>query len=210
MIRRLLSATLLVATTVAWLAGSPHHVGAYSGTPPARRTGAPGESNCSSCHNGPLNDGVGSVTVTGAPALFTPGQVYPITVTVSRSGQTRWGFELVVLRKADNTQAGTLANTSQLTTTQTSSGKTYVSHTTIYGPDGTYAGSAGPRSWTFDWTAPAAGADTVVFYAVGLAADNDGSDNSGDRAYTTQVVVKENAVTPARPVTWGEIKHRYR
>jgi hypothetical protein len=184
---------------------------AYSDRPPARRTGAPGESTCNGCHSGALNDGLGVLTITGAPASYLPNQKYSVTVTLTRGGQSRWGFELTVLRKADNIMSGTLTATSPLTTTQVALGKTYVSHTTLFGQDGTHAGTAnGPVSWTFDWTAPAAGADTVVFYAAGVAANNNGDADPGDLVYTTRAMSAEDRSTPAAASTWGGLKRRYR
>ena len=50
----------LVGTTSASISG-----------PPASRTSAPGEQNCTSCHNAAT--GAGQFTIT-APASYTPGQ----------------------------------------------------------------------------------------------------------------------------------------
>src|SRR5436190_842408 len=50
-----------------------------SSTPPARYTGAPGESNCTSCHNGAVNLGSGSAALTGAPATY----VGPVTFYIA-------------------------------------------------------------------------------------------------------------------------------
>ena len=56
---------------------------------PPSHTGAPGEANCTACHTSfPVNSGTGGVTITGLPANYRPGQVVPITVTVSQDGNT--------------------------------------------------------------------------------------------------------------------------
>jgi hypothetical protein len=56
----------------------------------------------------------------------------------------------------------------------------YITQTTA----GTYAGQAGPKSWTFNWTAPLVGVGAVRFSCAGNAANNNLS-TSGDFIYTT-------------------------
>ncbi len=188
-----------------------HRATAYETTPPAGRTGAPSETTCASCHSGGLNDGVGTLTIGGVPTAYTPGQKYSLTVSLARTGKSRWGFELTSLYATGNAFAGTLEAPSNLTALQTKSSKVYVSDTIELGADGTFAGTAnGPVTWTFDWTAPAAGGGSVVFYAVGVAANNDANDGSGDLTYTTNVTAAEGSPTPVSTVTWGWIKSHYR
>jgi hypothetical protein len=149
---------------------------AYSGGPPDGRTGAPGEQTCwNFCHNTfPLNSGDGSMSITG-PEFFVGGQSYDITVEISDTDQSRWGFELTPL------DIGTVTITDPSNTQFSSSGgNSYVKHTSA----GTHAGTPnGPVSWSFDWTAPVEPPSTVTFYAAGNAANNNGS-NSGDYIYT--------------------------
>ncbi|HEU4333793.1 MAG TPA: choice-of-anchor V domain-containing protein [Candidatus Eisenbacteria bacterium] len=183
---------------------------AYSDVPPAGRTGAPGETTCASCH-GALNDGVGTLLLGGAPSSYVPGQKYTLTVSLARAGKTRWGFEVTSLFTTGGAYAGTLAAPSNLTLFQTKTSKGYVSHTTTLGADGTYAATAnGPVVWSFDWTAPAAGAGNVTFYLVGVAADNDLDAGPGDLVYSTTVSVTEGAATATASTTWGWIKATYR
>src|ERR1044071_2481790 len=63
------------------------------------------------CHTGNNNlnpsDG-GSVRIDGLPANWTPGQTYPLTVTIQRTGARRFGFELSAVADATNQQAGAL------------------------------------------------------------------------------------------------------
>src|ERR1051326_1836998 len=70
--------------------------------------------NCTTgCHNSfPLNSGTGGVTITGLPANWTPGQTYPLTVSVQAStGPTSrvYGFQLSAVVDSTGKQAGTLA-----------------------------------------------------------------------------------------------------
>jgi hypothetical protein len=155
---------------------------AYSGGPLDARTGAPGELTCADgCHaTNALNSGDGSVVISGLPAQYTFSQTYPITVTVDNSSQSRWGFELAALTSGGD-QAGTITATdTDSTQTSVASGIIYIKHTSI----GTRPATMGPRSWVFDWTAPASDIGEVTLYAAGNAANNDNT-NSNDFIYTS-------------------------
>ena len=211
--RFLLLTGITIGAAVGWLAfdpPAPREASANANLPPLVATGAPGEGSCFSCHSGALNDGVGSVAITGVPVPYMPGQTYALGVTVQRTGQQRWGFEITALKASDSSPAGTLASAAQLTdTTRTSgSGRMYVSHTTLKGVDGTFAGSTS-GSWIFNWTAPAAGAGAVTFYAAGNAANGNGL-NTGDFIYTTKITSMEGSATDVSATTWGKIKMLYR
>ncbi len=146
----------------------------YSGGPPNGRTGAPGEGTCHDCHSSfALNSGDGAFIING-PLFFDADQTYVITVTLEDPDQTRWGFELtpldvgtITITDPDHTQLGTAG------------GNSYVKQTGA----GTYPGTAGPTSWTFEWTAPSDPPTSVTFYAAGNAANNNGG-TSGDYIYT--------------------------
>ena len=221
MTKRILLFAMVPACIAALLAldpPAPRSAAARSALAPAVKTGAPSEGTCQDCHDGNLDDGVGSVSISVASLAaegYTPGQVYDVTVTQSRSGSACWGFSLTALRNTGNTMAGALtAGTDNLTATRTAtvnaSSRTYVSQTTSSGADGTFSGAAGPANWTFKWTAPAAGAGAVTLYVCGLAADNDGGTSTGDHSYTGQKVIQELIPTATRATTWGAIKNTYR
>src|SRR5690242_9820054 len=85
---------------------------AYSTGPDPGLNGVFGASiNCTACHSSfPVNAGNGSVTLSGQPATWMPGQTYPLTVTVQPStGSRRYGFQLSAVIDTTNEQAGTLA-----------------------------------------------------------------------------------------------------
>jgi hypothetical protein len=155
---------------------------ASEGGAPTGRTGAPGETTCTACHQ--QNAGSGQVSVI-APATYAPGQTYQIQVqnTTADTSRTNWGFELISL--AGSTMAGTFANTTVNTRIRAAAPKNYVTQTTA----GTFPGVTGGSTWTFSWTAPTTNVGNVTFYAAGLHGDNDGSE-SGDQTYTTNVVVQ--------------------
>lgn len=209
----LLAGGLADTVLLAWIAldpTAPRRAGANVDQPPAARTGAPGQQTCNNCHSGALNDGQATFAFSGVPASYTPGQTYPITISLARSGASRWGFEATVLKTSDNSAAGTIVVTSNLTILQSQSGKSYISHTNVNGPDDTFPGTAnGPVSWSFNWTAPLAGAGAVRFYACGVAADNDGNDGGGDLVYTISTSASEGSPTDVSSTTWGKIKAIY-
>ena len=165
----------LLSLCVASLLALPQTPFAYSAGPPNAKTGGPGEGTCHDCHDSfPLNSGPGSVVI-AAPTTFSATQTYQITVTVTQSGQSRWGFEFTPL------STGTCTVTDPVKTQQdTFQTRIYVKHTS----QGTQNGTPGPTSWSFDWTAPADPPDTVHFYAAGNAA-NGNDRSSGDYIYTT-------------------------
>ena len=63
---------------------------------------------------------------------------------------------------------------------------------------GTFAGTPGPTSWQYQWTAPAASVASVTFYAAGNAANGTGN-TSGDYIYTQSAIVNQY-VAPQPPV----------
>src|SRR5436853_4919623 len=174
----------LAALCLAFDPPAPHFASASSFGPPPGKTAAPGEGVCTDCHTGHVvnPDTLGSVVIGGVPTSYMPGQTYTLTVTVQRTGQLRWGFELTALKSSDATAAGSLTITNTITRLQSLTNRSNVEQTTINGDDGTFADQPG-GSWDFSWTAPAAGAGSVIFYAAGNAADGSGS-STGDFIYT--------------------------
>jgi hypothetical protein len=158
-------------------------------------TGGFGQPTCNQqlCHSGnALNAAGGSLTINGVPAEYQPGQTYPITVTLARSGQMRWGFELAVRAVSDGQQAGNITVTDSLQTERRmQSGIQYIHHTL----SGTSPNTPGPKSWTFNWTAPATQVGVIRFNAAGNAANNNGT-NLGDFIYTAQVDSNPPSTTP--------------
>ena len=154
-------------------------------------TGSPFDSNqnaCRQCHTTfGLNSGTGSVTV-NAPASYYPGETYTVTVTVEQSTPTpaKYGFQALALR--DNNSAGGTITSGSGQSTWTSSGRTYVQHNSTTNTTGI---------WSFTWNAPSF-ADTVVFYAGGLAA-NGANGNQNDYVYTTTTTI-----LPITPISFSK------
>src|SRR5438105_610827 len=79
--------------------------------PDAGYTDAPGDlGNCTACHDTfhDPNVGPGSVSVSGVPSVYNPGQQYALMVTVQQSGQKRFGFQLTAIDRSGN-RAGTVS-----------------------------------------------------------------------------------------------------
>jgi len=153
---------------------------AFSAGPPLAHTGAFGEATCIECHSGnALNAAGGTFSISDVPQNYTPGQTYPIQVSISKSGQQRWGFELAARVASSGQQAGSLTPTNANTQVTTLGGIQYITHTST----GTFLGSS-QGTWTFNWTAPTTAVGPILFAAAGNAANGNLS-NNGDFIYTT-------------------------
>ena len=204
-----LAASVVVGFVGGWLAfdlAEPTAARGNAVLPPPAKTGAGTEQTCGQCHNLGVNDGTGLASL-GAPASYVPGDTYPITVLVGRTGNTRWGFEFTAL-KQDGTMAGSFANIFDETAIQSSGGIDYISHT-IATLDGTHLGVVNGTGWTFQWTAPPLGTGTVTFYAAAVAANYDNA-ATGDYTFTTTQACTEGGTTDVTNTTWGHIKQIYR
>lgn len=179
----LLVATLLAGAILMLTAGSAL---AFSSNPPNGRTGAPGETTCTACHNTfPLNSGSGEITLAGFPAEYNPGEEYDVTVTLADPDASRWGFSLTVLDGA-NDSAGEITVTDGGTQFSDAGSRWYVKHN----GSGTYPGTTGSASWNFTWTAPVEDTGDLVMYVTGNGANNNGN-TSGDRIYADSFAAAE-------------------
>src|SRR6202008_1507308 len=80
---------------VALLLFLPLSARAFKEGPYPNVTGGFGEQSCHLCHlDNPLNEPGGSVEISGLPAAFKAGDVYPVTITLRREGLRRGGFEI--------------------------------------------------------------------------------------------------------------------
>src|SRR5215472_8135336 len=153
---------------------------AYSTGPDPGVNGVFGASiNCAGCHASfAVNAGNGGVTLTGQPTAWTPGQTYPLTVTVQpSSGSRRYGFQLSAVIDSTNQQAGTLtrvSNAVQIVCSPSSGiaafpGVNCSSPGTVQFAEHTNANST--TTFTVNWTAPSsADAGTVRFNLAGYSA----------------------------------------
>ena len=175
----------VAAFVIAWpLAASAFKEGPYPNV-----TGGFGEQTCHLCHlDNPINAPGGAVTLDGIPAAFTAGETYPITVTISRQGLRRGGFEIAV-RVAGGKLKGRQAGSWQLRDARAQlipgavdTALTFVQHNQI----GSRAVTPGANTWTIEWTAPAALTGAVQFNVAANASNNDDSP-LGDFIYVKAV-----------------------
>ncbi|MEI6091633.1 MAG: choice-of-anchor V domain-containing protein [bacterium] len=157
-------------------------------------SGAPGDGDCTSCHDGTVNSGSATASITSSPSLssgYTPGTDYTISVTLSNSpapNNQRFGVDAVALLSSGaNGGTITITNTTLTKIKTHTVGSNTRSHVVQTG-----SGNTGPNTQTFSfkWTAPAAGKGTVTFYASLMGADNNGG-NNGDEVYTTSLAANE-------------------
>ena len=120
---------------------------------PAGVTGSPGDGQTcfrSGCHFGAPAEQAGMISSDIPSCGYTPGATYTITATIS--GNSPKGFQ-VSPQDANGNPLGSITAGSNNYTLQ--NGK-YVTHTAAI--------SAQAATWTFTWTAPAAGSGQVTFY----------------------------------------------
>ncbi len=212
-----LIATSLASLAFVWPESASGPISSMTGTP---AIGAkPEELNCTLCHfqedaSVHLNEPGGSLEILDLPAVYTPGQIYPIRVRLQSDSTVtyaarRWGFQITAVRSDDGEGIGTFVVPGPDTLhiiagSGPYSSRRYVEHSFA----GTRAGLAGPTEWSFSWQAPDPAVGAVEFHAAGNAA-NGNDDPSGDFIYTTAVTVLD-PTSPTRNVTWGAIKARFR
>lgn len=166
-----------------------HEGSVYAEGAPPGFSGGFREDSCHACHfHETPNAAPGRLTIDGAPASFTPGERYTLTITLSRTGMKRAGFQLTARAKDSGAQAGRLApglGDATRVKVETQGGIQYAGHTIA----GSTVADDGSARWSVEWTAPAA-TDEVTFNAAANAADGD-ERVDGDFVYVAQVVGRE-------------------
>ena len=150
----------IVASTAAFVVGLSLGLLAFKEGPYPNVAGGFGDPSCHSCHlDNPLNAPGGTLTIGGVPASYAPGAWYTITVTLTRAGMKRGGFEIAARfasGPARGRQAGSwhpLDARMQLIHSQADPALEFVQHNLA----GSRAPTRGANSWTLEWTAPPAG-----------------------------------------------------
>ena len=159
-------------------------------------TGSQGELKCDDCHNtfGNSNSGTGSIYVTSSMSnwQYVPGQTYTVNVVVKQTGKPLFGIGFEALTST-NANAGSLVITNAAKTqikTKTISGVTRNNVVHQFN-GGMHADSA---VFTFNWVAPTTNIGNITFYFAGIAANNDGSENT-DYCYHSSKVVTPASTT---------------
>lgn len=201
----------------ALLLALPLSLAAFREGPLPNMTGGFGEPTCHQCHlDNPIDAPGGRVVLEGVPAVFTRGREYKITVTLTRAGIERGGFEIAA-RFAAGANKGHQAGTwridgprLQMIASQTDPSLIFVQHTTA----GTKTETPGVIAWVMTWTAPADSSD--VSFDVAANASNDDASPLGDYIYLTHATAETRAsamatarkpasakATPRKPFTPG-------
>jgi Reeler domain len=130
----------------------------YAGGVDGNYAGAPSDGiSCATCHGGGSG---GSIALSGAPASYVPGQMYPLTLTINQAQAAVGGFQIVATNGTTSSMVGTFSAPAG-TRINSTSRLTHNAPKTL---------SGGSTAWTFNWTAPASGSPAnVVFYYVGNA-----------------------------------------
>jgi hypothetical protein len=155
------------------------------GGSPGGKSGSPGDggASCTQCHTGTAQQATGWITSNIPASGYVPGQTYTITATGTHNGVQKFGFELTA-EDADAAKKGTFIITNAAQTKLVNGAKA-VTHTS-----GGNTPSGNSKTWTFDWTAPAAGTGQVTFYGAFNAANGNGS-TSGDVIYLSATAFNE-------------------
>jgi hypothetical protein len=187
------SLSLTLFTTWVLTDQNPHQFQKYasvinSGGASPGKTGAPGESNCTMCHSGSVNDGFGvsSISFSGLNNEYIPGTTYDLSLSLN-NGSSKNGFQLVVLDSITESNAGTIM-VSDVVNTQISSGnnRTYLNHTS--------AGNS-LNLWDFQWTAPASDVGPIKIYYAYNVAGYPYTNTSGDLIYTNHITLSPSNST---------------
>jgi hypothetical protein len=156
---------------------------AYAEGAPPGFSGGFKEESCHACHfHEELNSGGGRVTLEGVPTKFAAGERYTLTITLTRAGTKRAGFQLVARFKDSGAQAGTLApgaGEGERVEVERQSGIQYAGQKKA----GSSVGAADTARWTIEWAAPERGGPVIFHLSANAADGNESAD--GDFVYTT-------------------------
>jgi hypothetical protein len=168
----------ILVPVVAVVTMLPIAASAFKEGPYPNVTGGFGEQSCHLCHlDNPVNAPGGAVTLDGVPSIYTPGQTYAVTVTISRDGLRRGGFEIAARfasGRRRGKQAGTwkpVDNRIQLIPGAVDKVLTFVQHNLA----GSRVPATGANTWTVEWTAPESATAPVEFNVAANASNNDDS-----------------------------------
>jgi hypothetical protein len=155
--------------------------------PSGGQSGAPGEQNCTSCHNGATQDGstenqlIVNNDIGFGISQYTPGATYAVNLSMV-SNPAKKGFQVTALNPA-NEMAGSFVaggNTQIKTATISGAQRKYVTHKSS-------SNTSATQVWNWTWEAPATEQGPITFYVATNKANNNSNDN-GDLIYLSQHV----------------------
>lgn len=156
-----------------------------TGSPGAKTNSPMDGGNCTGCHSGTLNSGVGTATITSDIPVngYVIGNTYTITLTGVKANCIKFGFELTA--ENGNSKSGDFMIADN--TTKLVNANNAVTHQSS-GTSGN-----GSKNWTMNWTPTANSNGNTTFYA-SLLFSNANSNNNGDNVFTTSLSVNEEVV----------------
>ncbi len=160
-------------------------------------TNAPGENNCTSCHNSSLiTSGNSNLSNLRFGSNFTgngylPDSTYTLELTFKQTSKSKFGFMITCLDKSNN-MAGTFTNANSRTSKFTSGSREYIQHTST----GTTTVGTDSTRWTFTWKAPSSNIGTLKFYVVVMAANGNSTNDAGDIVYGKVFDIAPSSLLP--------------
>ena len=156
-----------------------------TGSPGAKTNSPMDGGNCTGCHSGTLNSGVGTATISSDIPVngYVIGNTYTITLTGVKANCIKFGFELTA--ENGNSKSGDFMITDN--TTKLVNANNAVTHQSS-GTSGN-----GSKNWTMNWTPTTNSNGNTTFYA-SLLFSNANSNNNGDNVFTTSLSVNEEVV----------------
>ena len=184
----------VVSLTAALVIAAVSSARATRDRPPPATTGGFGEPTCQSCHfEADLDAGPGDLRLEGVPSTYTAGETYTLTVTLVHAGVAAAGFEIAARFEKSAAQAGSFApqpDDADRVEVTTDADVEYAHHLR----PGTLPVATDTARWRVLWTAPA-DAGTILFHAVGNAAD--GNDSPlGDFVYSASASSRPASLKP--------------
>ena len=162
--------------------------------PPASKTGAPGETACTSCHTGSILSALGVVdfNFSGLDSSYIPGQIYNLSLSIPTG--IRNGFELTIL-DGNNIKAGDFIDGVNTSTTS-ALGREYIRHSV----------SSGITLFQFQWTAPPTEKGNLrAFYAFNKS--NGDSATTGDKIYLGSELIYSEASVSLNKIIFNSVKY---
>lgn len=197
--KRLATLSILVVLVIIFTS-AVEKVQKSAGPPSCSAGEPPNNTNCTNCHNdGVVNTGSATVNfdLGGADVDYVPGKTYTITVSVSKAGMRRAGFQCIALQDNNNKiSPGTVTLTdvkrTQLLNKNISHSGGCLDEERVW-IEHTYAGNSsndsGISRWSYQWKAPSEGVGPITFYLAALEANNDLSE-TGDEVYTIKKTIE--------------------
>lgn len=158
---------------------SPGPSGGYSG--------APGEQNCTSCHDGATQDGstenqlLVNNDIGFGITQYTPGATYAVNLSMA-SNPAKKGFQVTALNPANEMAGNFIAggNTQIKTATISGGQRKYVTHKSS-------SNTSATQVWNWTWEAPVTEQGPITFY-IATNKTNNNSNTNGDLIYLSQHV----------------------